>query len=507
MAKKILDMFRMDLRMIGIFRILLGILVICDLINRLFDLELFYTDDGVFPRSVLLQHDWYNWNFSLNMVTGSWDGQLLIFLAGIFSALMVVIGYRAKLFAFFAFLIVVSIQTRNPQITHGGDTVLRLLLFYSLFLPISARYAVDRFEKVSLPAMGKILSVATVVYILQVISVYIFAGIGKTGAEWYDGSAVYYALSLEMYATPLTQYLVGFPSLTSLLTYFTIFLEKFGFILLFIPFAWKYFRLAGVMLFMSLHIGFILFMNLGIFPWAALVMWVLLFPPMVAEFLEERAIKTGVYQKVKNYRDRLRVLLTSQRLKLPLPVKNFQPLGAISSLFLIAIAIGTLVWNINNLGGKQYSISALQSLSRVTNTYQQWNMFAPTPMRNDGWFVMDAQLRNGKHVDILNNADEVNFEKPLFVRKNYRSTRFHKYLLNRNYKQAPAYMNAWGRYYCKCWNKENENTPKELESFSIYFMREYTPEFGQPNPEPEKRLLWNYWCKDEFKTRFTQVSN
>ena len=45
-------MFSFDLRLLGIARILLGLIVIIDLIKRSFNLTTFYTDDGVFEGAL-----------------------------------------------------------------------------------------------------------------------------------------------------------------------------------------------------------------------------------------------------------------------------------------------------------------------------------------------------------------------------------------------------------------------------------------------------------------------
>ena len=62
-------------------------------------------------------------------------------------------------------------------------------------------------------------------------------------ADWIDGTAVYYALNFEILNTSLTSILKNMPNLMEWLTHYTFYLEKFGFVLLFIPFAWQYFRL------------------------------------------------------------------------------------------------------------------------------------------------------------------------------------------------------------------------------------------------------------------------
>jgi len=129
MKERLLDMFSFDLRLLGIARILLGLIVIIDLIKRSFNLTTFYTDAGVFPRSVLLENDWFSWNYSIHMMTGTTFGQSLLFLFTGFCALMVLIGYRTKIFLLLTYLLIISLQIRNSQVSHGGDIIMKIILF------------------------------------------------------------------------------------------------------------------------------------------------------------------------------------------------------------------------------------------------------------------------------------------------------------------------------------------------------------------------------------------
>lgn len=501
MKERFLDMFRMDLRLLGIFRILLGLLVILDLINRSTDLTTFYTDEGVIPRKILLDNNWADWSFSINMASGSYEGQLLFFSLAFLFAFMVLIGYRTKLFLVLLYISVISLQIRNPQINIGGDLVIKMLIFYSIFLPVNARFAVDRFQAKTLPVSGKILSVATIAYILQAIYIYVFSAMAKTGIDWHNGTAVYYALSLDMFETPLTGLLMAMPKVMELLTYYTYYLEKFGFILLFIPFAWRYFRLLGGLLFMGLHFGFFLFMAIGFFPWIAMLMWIPILPPMVGDFLESNAKNWGIYAKLAHLRNRLRGGFTMERLQLGLPEKGFKKLGVLPSVFLAVVAVCIFLWNMSNVK-KLTCPEPVKYIVRATVTWQNWNMFAPYPLKADGWYVMDAQLQSGDHIDILNDREVVDFSKPDMVSSTFKNERWVKYLENRKGKKNTAYLLAWGGYYCKCWNRKHGNTSRELESFSIFFMEEMTPPPGKPIPEPKKIKLWSHWCKEKFKNRF-----
>jgi hypothetical protein len=98
---------------------------------------------------------------------------------------------------------------------------------------------------------------------------YWFSAALKSGPEWrVDGTALYYALSLDQLSTQVGHYLLNeFPDFLTVMTFATFGLEALGPFLLFCPFFTGPVRTGAVMAFMSLHFGIWLTMNLGIFPW------------------------------------------------------------------------------------------------------------------------------------------------------------------------------------------------------------------------------------------------
>ena len=78
----------------------------------------------------------------------------------------------------------------------GGDSLLALLLFWSMFLPMGARFSVDSaLNNGPHRESNRYLSTATAAVLLQVGMVYIFTAIMKSDPIWRENfSAVYYAL-------------------------------------------------------------------------------------------------------------------------------------------------------------------------------------------------------------------------------------------------------------------------------------------------------------------------
>src|SRR5829696_28443 len=278
---KIVEIFGADLRSLAAFRMVLAGLVLLDLAGRAPDLYAHYTDRGILPRDILLQEALLNrWQFSLNLMSGELLVQALLFGVAALAALALLVGYRTRLMTMIVWVLVMSIQVRNPLVVNAGDTLLRLLLFWGILLPLGAHWSVDRALKAAPPRLSmRFLSLATVGLFLQIAFVYWFTAILKTDPAWRtDGTAIYYALGSDQFATRIGAYLYQFPDLLTVLTYATVALEAFGPFLLFFPFFTGPVRTGAVLAYMNLHFGIWLTMNVGLFSWTAALCMVCFLP-------------------------------------------------------------------------------------------------------------------------------------------------------------------------------------------------------------------------------------
>ena len=75
--KKIFSPFQLDLRSLGLFRILLGFLFLLDIINKTIWAPEFYSDWGMFPRSVWIADFMSKYKFSFHLMSGDQPGVLL----------------------------------------------------------------------------------------------------------------------------------------------------------------------------------------------------------------------------------------------------------------------------------------------------------------------------------------------------------------------------------------------------------------------------------------------
>ena len=113
--------------------------------------------------------------------------------------------------SFLSWITLASIQTRQEFVCNGGDLLLRLTLFWSVFLPLGASFSLDSATNIRLAHQANArsqksqkwaFSVASVGWLLQFGSMYAFTFGLKYGEHWWDGTAVAVTLQQEQFLTP-----------------------------------------------------------------------------------------------------------------------------------------------------------------------------------------------------------------------------------------------------------------------------------------------------------------
>ena len=147
MKSYIKRVFSLDYRSIAALRIIIGLTLLFDVIQRSTSLIAHYTDLGLLPRSELFRIDNYNGYWSLHFINGSpLFISILFIIAGVF-ALMMIVGYKTRIATIVSFIMLISIHNRNPMVLQGGDVALRVILFWMIFMPLSNRFSLDNILK------------------------------------------------------------------------------------------------------------------------------------------------------------------------------------------------------------------------------------------------------------------------------------------------------------------------------------------------------------------------
>jgi hypothetical protein len=150
-------------------------------------------------------------------------------------------------------------------------------------------------------------------------------------------------------------------------------------------------------------------------------------------------------------------------------------------------------WNISSATSKSFQPGG-DTIGLVLAIDQRWDMFSPNPLTYDGWYVIEGELRDGTHVNVLHPESPVSYEKPASIADQYKDERWRKYLMNLSLAQYNAYRLYYGRYLCRSWN--TGRWPRDsgaLERFDIYFMGRQNSITDQNRPY-SKDLLWHHEC-------------
>lgn len=295
-------LFRADLRVLALFRILFGLVMFMDILRRIPYIDIFYSDKGVLPISYLLSSSYKSLPFSLLPAFGSpWEANVF-FNAGLVFCLLYIIGYRTKLFQILSTIVLLSIHNKVSLIENGGDTVMNNFMVISLFLPLGAAWSVDAVRKKlkttreSSPTelnefthipRDKVFSIAFFFCLIQLAMIYFFNFTNKSGGTWSEGTSLHYFFHLDTFLTPIgywARYHLT-DGMKSFMTYMTLFIEASGPILIFFPFFTRWVRWFYFSLFVGFHLCIGLFMEIGMFSWAMIAADVLLFTGAEIDFI------------------------------------------------------------------------------------------------------------------------------------------------------------------------------------------------------------------------------
>ncbi|MGC4047063.1 MAG: HTTM domain-containing protein [Armatimonas sp.] len=516
--KSVLErLFALDLRSLAFLRIGLALYLLWDLWDRGRSLEAHYSDVGVYPVAFLQQEQysqgywWEQWNIhwpnywsfhSFPGDTGAWVG--FVFALNALFLIGMLVGYKTRFMVLVCWILNLSLQNRNMMVLHGGDLMVRMLLFWCQFLPLGARWSLDgscairRAYGASVPKA--VLSVGTFGLIWQVCLVYFFTALLKTGDDWLkDGTALYYALNIDLYGTWTGRILRQSPGLCWLLTRASLFWEAVGPLFLFVPLPRV--RIATVLMFLAFHLlGIGLFMDVGPLSWCSVLLWIGLLPGEFWDGLSARWSKvrerplparlTAHYNTLVEWRNRrVRARVAARK---PLPnIAPWLPTQFIAAFFVWFVT----AWNIGTLPNKNpanYVPSQVRWLNAFIRLDQKWAMFAPFPSHDDGWFAMPAVWQNGKTMDLYTRLP-VAWDKPDHVNRMFPDERWRKYLMNLWIKDYRYQWQNFGEWACRS-SQLHDSKGNQLRSLVVWYMLEMTVPPGQKQTPPVKTFLWEHYC-------------
>jgi hypothetical protein len=339
----------------------MGALLLADLAIRATDLNVMYTDAGMFPRGLIRHHYTSRWYWSFHLANGSLPYQAALFGIATVFAVALLLGLKTRFAVIASWLMLVSVQHRVPPVLSGADILFRVLLFWAMFLPVERAWSLDRWlaqRRHGTTIHGgaeNILSVASAAILLQIALVYLFSAIFKSNTIWIRGEAIAGILQHDFYASRLSANLLQFRGLLKAGTWGTLFLEWAAPVFLFVPKHTASFRIWLVTALGGMHLCIGLFLMVGLFSAVSLTGLILFLP---AEFW-----------------DRLLALFSPNRKSVQLNchlapnhsvAKARTPLTRLAEDVCLLLLIYVIALNINTLSGRPLAWLAPENWKPLT---------------------------------------------------------------------------------------------------------------------------------------------
>ncbi len=446
-----------DLRSLALFRIVIGIIVLIDLAWRSQTLVEMYTDEGFFTRdlanlyyrSVSGSESYSYW--SIHKLSGAVEFQWLLFAISAIAAICVTIGWKTRIATVILWVLVASVQTRNPLINTSGDTLLKMLLFWSMFLPTAAVWSIDSF-RTRPPRRLWLANFATAGIILQLCYMYWFTGIAKCNEVWYRGEALHYVLQLEIYAKDFATTLASSSWMMKLASWATLVSELFFPALLFLPFFTSRFRWLNIATFWCFHFMIFLSMEIGLFSFISMAGWL----PLIPASIWEARWMPEMMRSSK---------MLGRRKSVGRPVRNFRlarqavyyrySASLLGNVVCGGLIVYFLFFNLANINSRMLP-RQLVYVGASLNVNQHFQMFG-VPPKESPWFVYEAQLVDGSSVDAFRDQ-ALSYEKPESVRQsipNHHWRKLHRNLARFTPKSLGEFRKSLAGYIAASWNKEH----------------------------------------------------
>ena len=402
---RLLDVFAIDTRSLAVFRVALALTILADLALRARDLGAFYTDDGVLPRALLADDigsrtPWLSLAEALvpHFWFGGALGQGVWFVVAAAAAALLLVGWRTRWVTFASWVLLTSLQSRNPIVLNGGDAVLRLLLFWSMLLPLGARWSLDAARAGRRPP-DVVTGGAAAALLLQVLLIYVFTGLKKSGATWNeDYTALALFLGNGRFGSEWGRALLAYPALLQAMTWISITLERWGPLLALSPLWSGPARTLAVVLFAGLHVGVLVLSTIDLFSVISLVAWTVFVPSW---FWNRLGAATG-----------WRTAGERRRAAVP----RWQ--GGVA----LALIGYVFLWNVRGLDGDLGPAGAIRAAFPPGFTIpgvalrldQAWGVFAPNVAPYTRFVAARGQTAGGRSVDLLREepADPERFRLP-----------------------------------------------------------------------------------------------
>ncbi|ELY36012.1 HTTM domain-containing protein [Natronorubrum tibetense] len=516
---------QIDTRTLAVFRIFVGLLVVADLLLRSRNFRYFYTDEGVAPRSLVLEASASD-PFSIYHLTTDPTLIAALFVLQGLIAVQLIVGYKTRLATVLTFLFVISLDHHNPFVLSYADTLFRLLLFWAVFLPLGERWSVDAVHAGREPRSA-VANAATALIMGQMVYMYLTNGVIKSQSDvWTSGDAAPLVLGIDEITFLLGDTIRQVPAFLELggLIWFIILLLSPLLILL--PGRWRYPLIA---LFAAGHLSFAISVRIGAFPYVALAGLLVFLQTQFWDDLQRLGRYAGIDTERLSARagslERIATAFPSYRLDSDRAVRirghaYTLALGAVVVTLLFVAAV--MVFNVGAAladdgsdrpmedrveGTVEETLAETRGVSQVESTASRfgvdqpigWGVFAgPDPRTTDRYYVFPAETEHGEVVDAYTEGP-LTYERPHDgqLQKQYDTYRERFYM---NSVRRGSVQNAvpehLAEHVCEQWAEDHDEELAYVNMYAVHEDVTYETITDPKNRDREYLEIYRHGCSD-----------
>ncbi len=375
-----------DGRSLSLFRILLGISILYNLIV----IKVSYLHELIGSKALFTVEEWkfLNGSNALNFfyfIHADWFVTLVLSIS-ILLAFLFTLGFYSQIVSILLFFLLYNIQSSVSAFINGYDFYTQHLLFFSIFLPLDNHFSI--LKRFKLPnwntTVNKYFSIAI---LFQISLVYFNTGIVKSGISWHNGYAIK-MMSMDLWnARFFSDFLVNNDLISYFLNYFTLLFECFSPILIFVPIRKFIGRYVIVITLVLFHISVFFTLDVANFSITGLAAAAVLLPSTFWEtkFLSFKSESNGTASNT--------------------PSKVF--LYVVVILLLYKSLFFWIQWGPFRSEEWNYKLYKSSSAYNIQNPLklsiltQNWKMFAPNPPVRVGWFTIEEVGDDGLLYDFF----------------------------------------------------------------------------------------------------------
>ena len=476
-----------DIRTLGLARIYIALLLLFDLAKRSAEMSVWYFESGLLPNAMLAEHPLKPWGESFLFYVSSDTGVRVAFVLIGLVYVALLFGVFTRVAQVLALACVLSLQVRVDLVSNGGDFVLSNLMVWTAFLPLGSAFSVDawRGKKAGTPRTSPVVSWAVFVVMMQLVIIYFFNAVHKSGETWINGSAVYWLAHQERLVTGpgywMREHLPFW--VFQAITYTSLVLEYLLPFLILSPWGRPRTRRLAIVGIWALHLGIALVANVGVFSFVMIAYSMFLFNPEDWEWLREKLR----FRRAEH--DPLVAALTLPPSTAP-PRPSRRPLrwGANAILAVLVIAATSQVAAENPAISrfiKHEQPKWIKATVMTLRLNQGWKMFAANAPRHDMWLVVDAVTADGRHIDPFNQvasryADPSLRTLPPYLGQNYYWCDYTVRI--KRYRRYHGALSDWIFSH----HERTGNADDRVVSFRVYEVSQFPPGPWQDEPRDVK---------------------